>query len=121
MAESLANYEDYGIPISQAMPLVFVAVKIRLQSVLDITVPQFLRPLGLKIDDLTQIGWRAEQGTDQEPLTQAIGRLAYEAKLEAILVPSSRARGDLNVVYFPQRRRAGSSIKIQGVRDLPKK
>jgi hypothetical protein len=35
MAEALANYHEFGIPVSEAMPLVFVAVRVKVQSVLD--------------------------------------------------------------------------------------
>ena len=37
MAEALANYRGYGIPVSEAMPLVFVAVSVELQAVIDFT------------------------------------------------------------------------------------
>src|SRR5207302_1354137 len=47
MAESLANYREFGIPVSQAMPLVFVAVVVRVQAVLDLTLDEVQRRLGV--------------------------------------------------------------------------
>lgn len=121
MAESLGNFQDRGIPISQAMPLVVVGVVAKLQAVLDVTSDAFLKPLGLTVADLTQLNWKAEQSAGREALTQAIGRCAYAADLEGIIVPSSRAPAGRNIVIFPQRRLKGSSLKIENVRDLPKR
>ena len=103
------------------MPLVVVGVTVKLQAVLDIAAAEFLNPLGLSIADLTQLNWRAEQLADREALTQAIGRQACAAGLEAIIVPSARAPLKRNIVVFPQRRRTGSSIRIENVRKLPTK
>lgn len=47
MSEALANYRDFGITLSQAMPLVFVAVTIETQAVLDFTDPAAQRVLGV--------------------------------------------------------------------------
>src|SRR2546428_379802 len=47
MAESLANYREFGIPVSQAMPLVFVAVVAKVQAVLDLTSDDVQRHLGI--------------------------------------------------------------------------
>ena len=72
MAESLANYEDYGIPLSQAMPLVFVGVNARLQAVLDVMSAEFLDPLGLTVAGLSQIDWQAEQDAGREALRKRL-------------------------------------------------
>ncbi|MCE9552147.1 MAG: RES family NAD+ phosphorylase [Planctomycetes bacterium] len=50
-----------------------------------------------------------------------MGRIAWEAKLEGILVPSVRQPGGSNLAIFPSRRLPGSSWRIVGARDLPKK
>jgi RES domain-containing protein len=121
MSESLANYEDHGIPLSQAMPLVFVGINARLQAVLDVTSAEFLAPLGLTISDLLRVDWQAEQDAGREGLTQAIGRAAYVAGVEGILVPSARVSASQNIVVFPQRRRKGSSLRVENARRLPKK
>ncbi|HEX4141912.1 MAG TPA: RES family NAD+ phosphorylase [Pirellulales bacterium] len=121
MSESLANYEDHGIPLSQAMPLVFVGVDAHLQAVLDVMSTEFLDRLDLTIAGLSQFDWQAEQDAGREALTQAIGRAAYAAGLEGILVPSARVSAARNIVVFPQRRRKGSSLRVENARRLPKK
>jgi hypothetical protein len=50
---------------------------------------------------------------------RAIGRIAWEEKLEGMLVPSARELDGTNLALFPGRRRKGSSWRIQGARDLP--
>jgi RES domain-containing protein len=118
LAESQATFLAYGIPLDRARPRVLASVSLKLQSVLDLTAHGCLRILRVTQKQLISLDWASEQQTGAEALTQAIGRLAWEEKLEAIIVSSARANG-ANLVLFPNRRRRGSSWKIQGVRDLP--
>lgn len=121
MSEALANYREFGIPLSQAMPLVFVAVTVETQAVLDLTNPDVQRVLGVTTRRMVNTPWQRVQERGDEALTQCLGRLAWEASLEGILVPSARVKGATNVVLFSHRRRKGSSWKIQRPRSLPKK
>ena len=119
--ESFATYDKYGIPRSKVTPHVRVAINLKLQHVLDITQATVLKILGLTRKDIAAVDWEAEQIAGNEALTQAIGRIAWEERLEAIIVPSSRDVGGKNLVLFPGRRRTGSSWKISGAKDLPRK
>lgn len=121
MAESLANYHEFGIPVSEAMPLVFVAVTVKAQSILDLTLADVQDELGVTSRRMASTPWKALQERGEEALTQAIGRLAWEESLEGILVPSARVRGSVNIVLFPSRRKRGSSWRIQRARKLPRK
>jgi RES domain-containing protein len=121
MAEALANYRDFGIPISEAMPLVFVAVEVKVQALLDLTVSDVQQMLRILPRKMIATAWEAEQERGNEALTQAIGRIAWEEKLEGLLVPSARQKGAANIVLFPGRRRRGSSWKIHRARKLPRK
>lgn len=121
MSEALANYREFGIPLSQAMPLVFVAVAVESQAVLDFTDPAMQRVLGITTRRMVNTPWQRQQERGDEALTQCLGRLAWEASLEGILVPSARVKGATNIVLFPNRRRKGSSWKIQRSRSLPTK
>jgi RES domain-containing protein len=121
MAEALANFRDYGIPVSQAMPLVFVAVSAKLQSVLDLTDRAVLKSLEVSTKYLISTPWREFRARDEEALTQALGRLAFEERIEAILVPSARRHGATNIILYPSRRKRGSSWKIERAGKLPRK
>jgi RES domain-containing protein len=98
-----------------------VAINLQLQRVLDLSSPAALKALGVTRKELAAVDWEVEMDAGNEALTQAIGRLAFDAKLEGIIVPSSRTEGGKNLVLFPGRRLAGSSWKIVGARELPKK
>ena len=121
MAESLANFRDFGIPESEAMPLVFVAAAVKLQVVLDLTMPEVQNRLGITFRRMTTTDWQKLQAAGKEAVTQALGRLAWEERLEGILVPSARLKRSTNIVLFPSRRRRGSSWRIVRARNLPKK
>ncbi len=121
LEEAFAASDRYGIPRSKARPRVQVAIVLELQLVLDLTPNASLRALGTSKSELKLVDWEMEQEGGNEALTQAIGRLAWEEKLEGLIVPSSRVHHGKNLVLFPGRRRRGSSWKIQGGRDLPGK
>lgn len=99
LAEYLAHHRYYGFPDSDAMPYVMVGVEAVLQKVLDLTDGAVRRALGVSEARMLDGGWRTV--VLHESLTQAVGRLAFEAGLEAILVPSSAAPGGANLVVFP--------------------
>lgn len=121
VAEALSTLNGFGVPPAQARPRVFVAVALRLQSVLDLALPHVTNLLGLDVDKILKKDWKAAQDAGREAMSQAIGRIAWELRVEAILVPSAVSARDRNIAVFPGRRQRGSSWKIQGVRDLPKK
>jgi RES domain-containing protein len=116
--EAFASIDRYGIPRDQIGPRVQVAV--RLRGVLDLTEQNALSRLGLTKRRLTQCDWQRDQDRGEEALTQCIGRLAWEQRIEALIVPSRQLAGH-NIVLFPGRRRRGSSWRIQGARDLPRR
>lgn len=61
-----------------------------------------------------------EQGP--EALTQAIGRLAVDLDLQALLVPSAARKGGSNFILFPANLDPPkSSLRIVNKKDLPKK
>ena len=70
--------------------------------------------------DILNEDWQTIQREGDESWTQAIGRGAYSAGFEGLLVPSARHRPQgVNLVIFPDNLRVGSSIDILGKEDLP--
>jgi RES domain-containing protein len=120
MDESRAAFLASGIPPEQIPPQVLVAVRLRLRSILDLTNRANLAKLRLSPGKLAAVDWEAQQNAGREAITQAIGRLAWETRLEGILVHSARIRGAANLAVFPGRRLPGSSWRIVGARQLPK-
>ena len=85
MAESLANYREFGIPVSQAMPLVFVAVVAKLQKVLDLTAAEGRRQLRQLAISIGTVVERPNRHTGNSfrfvtPLRQRAGWLRHRCR-----------------------------------------
>lgn len=119
LAEVLAQYRRFGWAVRDAMPKLSNAVAIRLHRVLDLTAGPVRRRLVLSWDRIVAERWWERQANQEEALTQALGRAAWEAKLEGLLAPSAARRGGVNLVYFPERRLARSSLTIIHPEELP--
>lgn len=119
VAESLAHFRYYGLAVTKAMPRVLLAVKAKLRRVLDLTDTGTRRVLGVSRRKLLAEPWREEQKKGREALTQAVGRLAYSAGLEGLLVPSA-AHDGLNLVIFPANLDPPTSwVRIMNKEELP--
>ena len=116
--ETMATGRRYGIPADQRMPLVIVAVDVRVQRLLDLTTVVLRKRLKLSPTSLAE-DWEASQRRGLESYTQAIGRLAYELGIQALLVPSFRVKGGTNLIAFPDAIARGS-LRIQNVKKLPR-
>jgi RES domain-containing protein len=96
LAEALANHRRRGLPDSEALPLTFVALRVTVECVLDLTRGDIRRGLGVSMRRL--LGpWRADLKSGREALTQAVGCLAREAELQGLLYPSAaRPQGEIS-------------------------
>lgn len=116
--EVFAHYRHYGIPIETAMPRVTVAVRVENNDVLDLTDAAIRSVLRVSKRRMLSEPWRTEQAAGREALTQALGRLAHELGLEALIVPSPARKGGVNLIMFPDNLVHGSRIEIVNVGDL---
>ncbi len=112
MAESLSNSRYSGLSAENAMPRTFVAFHARLQHVLDFRQGDVRRRLQVSLDRILHVDWRKECNNGLVPITQTLGRAAYEAGLEGLLVPSAQARHDANLVVFPANLKNGSELNL---------
>lgn len=99
--EALAHHRYFGFPVETALPRVMVSIRINLQRVLNLTDSKARRSLGVGRDRLISEDWRASNANGSEVITQAIGRLAWEAQWEGVLVPSAVDRKGINLIIFP--------------------
>jgi RES domain-containing protein len=113
MAETLANNRYFGIPIEDAMPRTFVAVKATLQVVLDLRDGPIRQRLQVSEQRLLTVDWRKEVRAGREPITQMIGRAAYEVGLDGLVVPSAADPRDHNLLMFPGNMTLPSQILVQ--------
>jgi RES domain-containing protein len=96
VAEALAHHRYYGFTVETALPRVLVSIQIRLQRVLKLTDPKVRRILGVTRDQLLGEDWRERHRRGEEALTQAIGRLAWDAEWEGLEVPSAADPAGVN-------------------------
>lgn len=120
---TLEAYQDFiyrGFPLTIITPRVTAGAKVTLGKVLDLTDSKILKEIGFTTKELTGENWRALQNAGDESWTQAIGRGAYLAKFEGLLVPSARKEAAKNIVILPKRLARASKIEILGADQLPK-
>jgi RES domain-containing protein len=101
LAEVLAHFRHYGLPVHKAMPRVIVSIEAKLTTLLDLTDSSVRKALGVAEKRLLTEPWRELQKRGRESLTQAIGRVAYESDFEGLIVPSAAEKGGTNVIVFP--------------------
>jgi RES domain-containing protein len=102
----------YGIPFSDHLPRVLVAVEVTLQRALDLNAVDIRRRLRVSRRQMLQEEWWARQQAHEEALTQAIGRAALAAGLEALLVPSAADPRAVNFVIFVDNLDENSRLKV---------
>jgi RES domain-containing protein len=117
--EAYYNFVDYGFSLSAIRPRVLAGATAKLQAVFDLTDPDIRQSIGFSFQELVGEDWRAIQDDGEESWTQAIGRGARTAGFEALLVPSARCNDGRNMVVFPNRLLAGSTLLIQSPEELP--
>lgn len=119
LEESLAHARRFQLSIRTAMPKTLNAVAVRLHRVLDLTEGRTRQALVLSEKRILQEQWWLREATDEEALTQAVGRIAWELGLEALLVPSAANPGGQGLVYFPDHKAAHSTLEIINADQLP--
>jgi RES domain-containing protein len=120
LAESLAHFRHYGLPISRALPRVLVALAAKVRRTLDLTDGGVRRALGLSERRLLTEPWREQSRRGREAVTQSLGRLAYHAGLEGLLVPSAARPSGRNLILFPANSGGpGSWLRILTRDELP--
>ena len=112
LAESLAHYRRFQWPIRDAMPKTLHAVAAQLHQVLDLAQGAIRQRLGLSFKRILEERWWERQEQDEEAVTQAVGRAAFQLGLEGLLVPSAARAGGAGLVFFPDNQRPQSTLEI---------
>lgn len=81
-----------------------------LAAVLDLREIPLANPLPFWVRKGLREDWRALQDAGRESISQAVGRAAFLAGLEGLIVPSHASRKGYNAVLFPANLRPGSRI-----------
>jgi len=119
LAESGASFTYYNWAPSDVRPKIVVAARAHFRKVIDLVSPRGLgtKPW-LELDKILAEDWHKVNDANHEAQSQAFGRAAHDIGAEALLVPSVRVRGGVNLVYFPQSLVARSKVDLLGEDDL---
>lgn len=112
VAESRATADYARVPLPFRKPRLLVAIELSLQAVVDLTTSEALRKLEVGAEELRAEDWRKVQEQGVESFTQAIGRAVFASGGEALIVPSARVNGGVNVVFFPENQRNTSRVTV---------
>lgn len=115
MRETLGNIELAVPHTARSLPRVIASGEARLRVVLDVTKANVRKLLRVSRKALVEEDWGRAQDSGSEALAQALGRAAFEAGFEALLVPSAAYRRGVNLVVFPDRLEPGSTLAARGV------
>ena len=99
-----------GLQGAKEPPRVLLLVECRLQAVVE--PKEHLTRLNVTLADL-MLPWRDRLWCGEMPVTHTLGSLAYaRGDVEALLVPSAKNPETFNLAVFPDRVRAGSSLRV---------
>jgi RES domain-containing protein len=121
MAEALAQARYFGLPESQALPSVLVALRLKVRKALDLRDGKLRQALRLAEGTIRHFDWRALNQKGEEALTQAWGHTFGVAGYEAIIVPSAADPKGTNVLVFPGNLVGGSIFAVDKGVEWPAK
>jgi len=117
LAEQQASAKYANLPYPFRETRLVVAIDLDLVRIIDLTVAENLEKLSVTEGELRE-DWRKVQEQGFESFTQALGRALFEAKAEGLMARSARVENGINVVYFPENKRRGSSVRLPEARQL---
>jgi RES domain-containing protein len=102
-----------------SFPLVLIALDVDLNPVLDLSSGRLRKTLGVSRKRMLAETWWSVQDRGEEALTQAIGRLARERGVVAMLAPSAAHNAATNMVIFPDNLHTTDRLVIVNADRLP--
>lgn len=119
--ESAENFTYYNFLPSDVSPKVLVGVRLKMGKAINLTISDWTRKQPwLRLDELLAEDWRKANETGRESQSQALGRAAHDLGAEAIIAPSARVPGGVNLVFFPESLASDSKVEILGENELKK-
>ncbi len=118
--EALEHFRYYGLPISNALPKVIVAVRVKIERCLELTDPAISADLPIPLPELLAEDWRAIIAKDVEPASQVVGWSAFAAGFQGVRVPSKPAPTATNLLIFPELLIQGNQLEVLNADELDK-
>ena len=116
VAESRSSAAYYKVKFTKNRLL--VVVRLQLGKVLDLTSAGVRRKVVVTLSDIISEDWRKLNDQGYESLTQALGRAAEAAGIEAMIVPSVFVKGGVNVVFLPRNLAVDSNAEVLNADEL---
>lgn len=113
LKESLSSIRKKNLPDEKALPRTLVCIRLKASKALDLTdgtIRQHLRVSHKRMINTDQ--WTTDNYNDQQSLTQALGRAAFQVGFEAIIVPSAADSTGTNLVIFPDNLLRSSQLEV---------
>jgi RES domain-containing protein len=120
MREANEHFRYHNLPIWTGMPRIVVAIRAALEAVLDLTSIAAAGLLPESMQSLLAEDWRAIMGRGDVATTQAMGRAAHQAGVQALLVPSKPDPNGINLLVFPERLTQKSRLEVLNAGALDK-
>jgi hypothetical protein len=113
MMESLAYQRRAGVPVARALPLVFKAISVKVERMLDLTEAVVLAELGVIVEQLRLEEWWKFRAKGEESFTQAVGRAAYACEIQMLMTASGQSlEHGCNLVVFPDHLLRSDGMRI---------
>jgi len=112
MAESVEHFRYYSIPPWEGMPKVTVGIRVVAPVVLNLANPEIAADLPDSIDGLMAEDWRKVREQGDEATTMAMGRAAFEAGIQGLLVVSKPDPAGVNLLVFPENLDSNCQMEV---------
>jgi len=109
---------DYELAPDDLKPRITCGIEWNLSRVIDLTGGGL--PAWLKLADWMQENFSRINESGFETLCQALGRAARNSGASALISPSARVTGGVNLVVFRDRLRTAESMRLLGEEELTK-
>jgi len=120
LGESVEHFRRNNLPVWKGMPKVVVGVRVSVARSLDLTATGLGGDLPESLAVLMAEDWRAIMERGDEATAQAFGRAAFQAGVQALLVPSKPDPTGVNVLVFPERLTAADALAVLNAEVLDK-
>lgn len=116
--EAFQLAQDYDLLPDDLKPRLTCGIEWKLSRVIDLTGGNL--PAWLRLPDWMQENFSRINESGAETLCQALGRAARNSGASAIICPSARVAGGVNLVAFRDRLRTDETMRLLGEEELEK-
>jgi RES domain-containing protein len=118
IAEVFQIGNHFGFNQTSLRPRLIVAVRIRLQRIVDLRPDAGPISAVCSLAELLGENWRTAVDHGRMTLSQTLGSLLFTSGVEGFLVPSATGCGPGNLIFFNENKETGSTLEVLGGDEL---